>query len=110
MNTWEQASFTAIEINNNIMNKSFVVPPYQRGYVWSEKQKEQFVDTLKRGLPFGTILLYRDEKENQHQIIDGLQRCTTIYNFINKPAPFFNEDDVEEGLPLQLAKLTCECQ
>lgn len=106
MNTWEQASFTAIEINNNIMNKSFVVPPYQRGYVWSEKQKEQFVDTLKRGLPFGTILLYRDEKENQHQIIDGLQRCTTIYNFINKPAPFFNEDDVEEGLPLQLAKLT----
>lgn len=106
MNTWEQASFTAIEINDNIVNKSFVVPPYQRGYVWSEKQKEQFVDTLKRGLPFGTILLYRDEKENKHQIIDGLQRCTTIFNFINQPAPFFNEDDIEEDLPMQLAKLT----
>lgn len=106
MNTWEQDSFTAIEINDKINNKSFVVPPYQRGYVWTEKQKEQFVDTLKRGLPFGTILLYRDEKKNQHQIIDGLQRCTTIYNFINQPAPFFNEDDIEEGLPLKLAKLT----
>ena len=80
MNTWEQASYTAIEINNNIISKFFVVPPYQRGYVWSEKQKEQFIDTLKRGLPFGTILLYRDEKENKYQIIDGLQRCTTMWN------------------------------
>lgn len=106
MNTWEQAAFTAIEINDNIVNKSFVVPPYQRGNVWSEKQKAQFVDTLKRGLPFGTILLYHDEKENKHQIIDGLQRCTTIFNFINKPAPFFNEDDIEEDLPAQLAKIT----
>ncbi len=106
MNTWEQASYTAIEINNNIISKFFVVPPYQRGYVWSEKQKEQFIDTLKRGLPFGTILLYRDEKENKYQIIDGLQRCTTIFNFINKPAPFFNEDDIEDELPLKLARLT----
>ena len=57
MNTWEQASFTAIEINDNIENKIFVVPQYQRGFVWSDKQKDQFVDTLKRGLPFGTILL-----------------------------------------------------
>lgn len=106
MNTWEQASFTAIEINNNIMNKTFVVPPYQRGYVWGDKQKEQFIDTLKRGLPFGTILLYRDEVNNQHQIIDGLQRCTTIFSFINQPAPYFDEADIEEGVPQSLAKIT----
>lgn len=106
MNTWEMASFTAVEINNNINDKSFVVPPYQRGYVWNDNQKAQFIDTLKRGLPFGVILLYHDKAENQHQIIDGLQRCTTIFNFIHHPAPFFNEDDIEDNLPSVLAKLT----
>ena len=50
MNSWEQASFTAVEIHNSIENKVFFVPPYQRGCVWSSKQKDQFVDTLKRGL------------------------------------------------------------
>ena len=65
MNTWEQASFSAIEIHNSITNGAFVVPPYQRGVVWSKSQKDQFVDTLKRGLPFGTLLLYWDEKNNK---------------------------------------------
>ena len=106
MNSWEQASFTAIEIHNNIENKVFFVPPYQRGCVWSPKQKDQFVDTLKRGLPFGTILLYRDEAKNQYQIIDGLQRCSTILEFINNPARYFDAGDIEEGLPQRLAVIT----
>ncbi len=106
MNTWESASFTAVQIKDRIDNGTFVVPPYQRGYVWNNKQTDQFVDTLKRGLPFGTILLYHDEANNKYQIIDGLQRCTTIFRFINEPAPFFNEDDIEEELPQMLAQLT----
>ena len=106
MNTWESASFTAVQIKDRIDNGTFVVPPYQRGYVWNSKQTDQFVDTLKRGLPFGTILLYHDEANNKYQIIDGLQRCTTIFRFINEPAPFFNEDDIEEELPQMLAQLT----
>jgi hypothetical protein len=106
MNSWEQASFTAVEIHNNIENKVFFVPPYQRGCVWSGRQKDQFVDTLKRGLPFGTILLYRDEVKNQYQIIDGLQRCSTILEFINNPARYFDAGDIEEGLPQKLAVIT----
>lgn len=105
LNSWEQSSFTAIEINNNIAQKKFLVPQYQRGLVWKKKQRDQFVDTLKRGLPFGTVLLYHDEDRGEYQIIDGLQRCTTIYNFINQPAPFFNEDDIDPELPLELAQI-----
>ena len=106
MNSWEQTSFAAVEIHNNIENKIFFVPPYQRGCVWSPKQKDQFVDTLKRGLPFGTILLYRDEAKNQYQIIDGLQRCSTILEFINNPARYFDAGDIEEELPQKLAIIT----
>lgn len=106
MNTWEQSSFTAIEINNRINDSTFEIPKWQRGVVWSDKQREQFVDTLKRGFPFGTILLYYDSEKNQHQIIDGLQRCTTIFNFVNQPARYFNEDDINDDLPRSLAKIT----
>lgn len=106
MNSWEQASFASVEIHNNIGNKSFLVPSYQRGCVWSERQKDQFVDTLKRGLPFGTILLYRDEVKNQYQIIDGFQRCSTILEFINNPARYFDVGDMEEGVSRELANIT----
>lgn len=106
MNSWEPTSFTAVEISKNLNDHIFEVPRYQRAFVWSAKQKDEFIDTLKRGLPFGTILLYRDDTKNQYQIIDGYQRCTTIREFINHPAPFFSEDDIEETVPHQLAKLT----
>lgn len=106
MNTWELTSFAVTDIFDNIDNKSFVVPPYQRGCVWKSPQKAQFVDTLKRGLPFGTILLYRDDINNEYQIIDGLQRCSTIFDFVKHPAQFFYEDDIEDGLPLKLAQIT----
>lgn len=105
MNTLEQASFITIRVNDNIANKPFAVPSYQWGYVGSEKQKEQFVDVLKRDLSFETILLYQDEKENKYPFIDGLQRCATIFKFINKPAPFFNEDDIEKIFQYNWQKL-----
>jgi len=62
MNTWKPGSYLAKEIEENIDNKKFVVPLYQRGLVWKESQEAKFIDTIKRGLPFGTILLYHDEK------------------------------------------------
>ncbi len=42
---------------------------------------------------------------NNYRLIDGLQRCTTIYEFINNPANFFNEDDIAEEILLDLEKL-----
>lgn len=104
--TWKPDSFTAIEIQSKIDSKEFVVPKYQRGCVWNKKKKDEFIDTLKRGLPFGTILLYHDSEKGQYRIIDGLQRASTIWNFVNQPAPFFNEDDIEDNLPKELAKVT----
>ena len=40
---------------------SVVVPTYQRRLVWSEKQKESFIENISKGYPFGSILLYRYE-------------------------------------------------
>lgn len=105
MNSWKPGSFTAQEIHDKIESKKFIAPFYQRGRVWTDKQKNEFSDTLKRGLPFGTILLYHDDVNNRYQIIDGLQRASTIWEFISAPAQFFNDGDIDENLPQNLADI-----
>ena len=42
-NTWDFAKFKASTIFSNIDGGSFVVPTYQRGVVWTEKQKQSFL-------------------------------------------------------------------
>lgn len=98
-NTWKLESFTAEQINENIDKKVFTIPMYQRGVVWSQSQKDILIDTIKKGLPFGSLLLYynNDDGKGTYQIIDGLQRSTTIIDFVQNPAQYFNEDDIEES-------------
>jgi len=91
---WKIEDFSATEINTKITNRTFEVPTYQRGLVWSNKQREDLVDTIKKGLPFGTLLLYKKD-DGRYQIIDGLQRSYAIIKFVTQPTQFFNEDDID---------------
>ena len=96
---WKNEEFTAEQIKKNLApeNEVFKIPSYQRGAVWSEKQELFLIDTIKRGLPFGTLLLYKDTHNNTYQIIDGLQRSLSLCKFISNPAQFFNEDDINDN-------------
>lgn len=40
-----------------------------------------------------------------YRLIDGLQRCTTIYEFISNPANFFDEEDIDDDSIKELKKL-----
>ncbi|MBQ6262301.1 MAG: DUF262 domain-containing protein [Clostridia bacterium] len=93
-NTWKLESFKPAQIKQNMDTGVFKVPRYQRGIVWSETQKADLIDTIKKGLPFGSLLLYK-EPSGKYQIIDGLQRVTTVFGFVENPAQFFNDDDID---------------
>ena len=56
------------------------VPPFQRGLVWGEDKKEAFIDSLKSGMPIGTLLLAK-EPGGSFLIVDGLQRFTTMRKY-----------------------------
>jgi len=61
-------------------------PDYQRGSVWKDNQRSYFIDSLLRGIPIPKILLelkYIDDGII-HYVLDGQQRLSTIFNFINK--------------------------
>ena len=104
-NSWKMEQFTAQEIHEKQEQKKIVVPKYQRGIVWKENQKKELIDSIKKGIPFGSILLYNDEEANNYRLIDGLQRCTTIYEFISNPANYFDEDDIDDETINKLKEL-----
>ena len=67
---------------DKIINEStFTIPNFQRGIAWKQNKKENFIKTLIKGEPFGTILIYEDN--NNTYLVDGLQRINTITEFNN---------------------------
>ena len=93
-NEWKSDEFSAATIAENMKSKVFDVPKYQRGIVWTDEQRLGLVDTIKKGLPFGSLLLY-EKADGGYQIIDGLQRCTSLIKFVTNPTLFFDEDDID---------------
>ena len=91
---------------------SVVVPTYQRRLVWSEKQKESFIENISKGYPFGSILLYRYEGDKKLSLIDGLQRYSTLKEYKRNPARYFKGfepyierifDSIEKGMGITLS-------
>ena len=63
------------------------IPTFQRGFVWTAKKKNEFIETLHEGLPFGTLLVYPESQDTESKLIliDGQQRLSTIRSYQNDP-------------------------
>lgn len=61
-------------------------PEYQRGYIWSSDFKDKLLYSIIKSYPIGNVSLrIRTEKNDKgamQEVVDGQQRLTTIYNFI----------------------------
>lgn len=58
-------------------------PPYQRGYVWTERQKAALIESLYRGFPVPPIVVNRHWRNPITTVIDGKQRIRAIYDFVD---------------------------
>lgn len=56
----------------------YVIPKYQRKYIWKKEQVENLAISLIRGLPIPPIYVYRN-KNNQMEILDGQQRIMSLF-------------------------------
>lgn len=106
MSEWNTKDYRVEEIIRLIIDRKISVPQYQRGQVWTASQEKLLIDSIKSGYPFGSILLYKKNDDDYH-LIDGLQRCTTLYRYISKPAKFFDKRiDVSEEVVELIYKST----
>jgi hypothetical protein len=68
--------------NKSIDDGLFVIPDYQRKTVWNDKKRSFFIESLLLGLPL-PILFFQERENGVIEIVDGVQRVTTINSFIN---------------------------
>lgn len=60
-------------------------PPYQRRSVWSQRDKQFFLDTIFRNYPSPAIFLHKTIHESgkaTYHVVDGKQRTQTILEFV----------------------------
>lgn len=55
---------------------------FQRGEVWGRDRKTKLIDTILRGWPIPPIQFIKIGNSEKFEILDGLQRITTIINFM----------------------------
>lgn len=59
-------------------------PDFQRDEVWAEAQKTRFIDSLIKKLPIPSMCFSLDYKTEKWQVIDGLQRISSVIKFLNE--------------------------
>lgn len=65
----------------------YIVPDYQREYVWTDKEVQQILDDINEQIDgntdreyfIGTILVSPTDLKNHYDVIDGQQRLTTLF-------------------------------
>lgn len=69
------------EIMNLYRDKELVISPdYQRLFRWDLSKKTRFIESLLLGIPIPPIFVHQDD-EGIWELIDGLQRVSTILEF-----------------------------
>ena len=104
------------EILEKLNRKEWVLPPFQREFVWNDEEKIiKFVDSLYRDYPIGSIIIWKPHpKEIKEElkerlisapskeepiypkefILDGQQRLTTISRILVARSLFSKEKNL----------------
>ena len=62
-----------------------LAPDFQRNYVWKDWQRWGLIESLLLGIPLPSFYFNEDDT-GRLQVVDGVQRLTTIFNYVTKPA------------------------
>jgi Protein of unknown function DUF262 len=98
----------------SIREGGLLFPEFQRPFVWSDTQRLRLLDSILKGLPIGSLLVWRTKQVVlQHQsklgslelpqpsagtvqhdyVLDGVQRLTTLYGALTGTTTPLEDDD-----------------
>lgn len=73
----------SIELLVQRMDKgTFVVPPYQRSFVWEPRRQSRFIESLLMGLQI-PFMFFWEMPSGKLEIVDGVQRLRTLSDWVN---------------------------
>ncbi len=86
------------EIINMYKNREFnIFPEFQRLYRWKIEQKTALIESILLGIPIPPIFVAEDINGNW-ELVDGLQRVTTVISFFGELESNIELPETAEGL------------
>ena len=89
-------------------------PPYQREFIYKDKQRDAVIDTITKGFPLN-VMYWAVREDGRFEVIDGQQRTISICQYVSgdfsfKKRYFHNlkKDEQEQILNYKLMIYFCE--
>lgn len=86
--TTEKYTFDDLTVEKSLRNNFYIVPDYQREYVWEADKEvaqlltdvyEAYAAAKNKEYFIGTTVVYYDKNSNVSELIDGQQRTSTLF-------------------------------
>ena len=81
-----------------LQSGKIVLPRFQRANVWKKKQKQALIESIRKGLPIGSLLVYQslDPSEGDaYVLVDGLQRTIAIRDYLKSSLKYISAHSLE---------------
>lgn len=82
-------------------------PDFQRHFVWNSIQKSKLIESLLLRIPL-PLFYFAEDNEGRLTIVDGLQRLTTIKEFMRNEFPLKNLEYLDDGVKGRYYKTNLE--
>jgi hypothetical protein len=75
------ADLSVFDLRRRLGNEILIPAPFQRKFVWTQRQASRFIESILLGLPVPGIFVYL--KDKKQLIVDGQQRLITLDRFLS---------------------------
>lgn len=75
------ADLSVFDLRRRLGTDVLIPAPFQRKYVWTQRQASRFIESILMGLPIPGIFLFL--KDKKQLIVDGQQRLITLDRFVS---------------------------
>jgi len=80
--SFDSYDITIRQLYEMVSEKSVdIAPEYQRHFIWKEDRQSQLIESIFLGIPVPSLFMATN-KDSTWEVVDGLQRLTTIVNFV----------------------------
>ncbi|TFE03851.1 DUF262 domain-containing protein [Jeotgalibacillus salarius] len=79
----ERSQYSVYELNRKYLREQLILDPdFQREVVWIKDQQSELIESVLMGIPL-PIFYLNETKDGELVVIDGRQRLTTFFSFLN---------------------------
>ena len=89
-------------------------PPYQREFVYKDKQRDAVINTIRKNFPLN-VMYWAVRNDDNYEIIDGQQRTISICQYVNGDFSYedmyfhnLQKDEQEQILNYELTVYLCK--